>query len=84
MEVGDKSLKVQKASVGMTQVAGVEMGVNAMSMLAKTTSADSEETRILQLLNMVTAEELMDDEDYEGRVCVWLIKCLANKTRNPG
>ncbi|KAF6840366.1 u2 snrnp auxilliary factor [Colletotrichum musicola] len=65
MDLGDKKLKVQKASVGVTQVAGVEMGVAAMSMLAGTTSTDSEETRVLQLLNMVTPEELMDNDDYE-------------------
>ncbi|KAI3395905.1 hypothetical protein diail_690 [Diaporthe ilicicola] len=65
MELGENHLKVRKASIGITQVAGVEMGVNAMSMLAGTTSTDSEVTRILQLLNMVTPEELMDNEDYE-------------------
>lgn len=66
MELGDKKLKVQKASIGISQVAGVEMGVNAMAMLAGTTSTDSEVTRVLQLLNMVTPEELMDNDDYEG------------------
>ncbi|KAK7702805.1 hypothetical protein SLS64_009415 [Diaporthe eres] len=65
MELGENHLKVRKASIGITQVAGVEMGVNAMSMLAGTTSTDSEVTRILQLLNMVTPEELMDNDDYE-------------------
>ena len=68
MELGDKRLKVEKASIGITQVAGIEMGVNAMSMLAGTTSSDAEESRVLQLLNMVTPEELMDNDDYEGRV----------------
>ncbi|KAI1466613.1 uncharacterized protein F4812DRAFT_432189, partial [Daldinia caldariorum] len=65
MLIGDKNLKVKKASVGITQVAGVEMGVNAMSMLAGTTASDSEESRVLQLLNMVTPEELMDNDDYQ-------------------
>jgi splicing factor U2AF 65 kDa subunit len=67
MELGDKLLKVERASIGMTQAAGLEMGVNAMSMLAGTTSKDLEETSVLQLLNMVTAEELIDQEDYEGK-----------------
>ena len=67
MKIGDKELKVRKASIGITQVAGVEMGVNAMSMLAGTTSTDSEETRVLQLLNMVTPDELMDNDDYDGK-----------------
>ena len=66
MELGDRNLKVRRASVGVQQASGLEMGVNAMSMLAGTTSQELEEGRVLQLLNMVTAEELMDNEDYEG------------------
>ncbi len=66
MELGDKHLKVQRASIGNTQVSGLEMGVNAMSMLAGTTSQGLDEGRVLQLLNMVTPEELIDNEDYEG------------------
>jgi splicing factor U2AF subunit len=63
--LGDQSLKVTRASVGTTQASGLEMGVNAMSMLAGTTSSDLEQGRVLQLLNMVTAEELMDNDEYE-------------------
>ena len=69
MELGDKHLKVQRASIGATQASGLEMGVNAMSMLAGTTSNDLEEGRVLQLLNMVTPEELIDNADYEGMFC---------------
>ncbi|KAI2638029.1 hypothetical protein GGS21DRAFT_509306 [Xylaria nigripes] len=66
MVIGEKNLKVQKASIGITQVSGVEMGVNAMSMLAGTTaSSDAEMSRVVQLLNMVTPEELLDNDDYE-------------------
>ncbi|KAK4458589.1 hypothetical protein QBC42DRAFT_20695 [Cladorrhinum samala] len=64
MTLGDKALKVKKASIGITQVAG-EMGVNAMSMLAGTTSTEADSSRVLQLLNMVTPDELMDNTDYE-------------------
>ena len=64
--MGAKSLKVQRASIGVTQASGLEMGVNAMSMLAGTTSDNLDEGRVLQLLNMVTPEELIDNEDYEG------------------
>lgn len=78
MELGENHLKVRKASIGITQVAGVEMGVNAMSMLAGTTSTDSEVTRILQLLNMVTPEELMDNDDYEGMWNFGLCKQLTH------
>lgn len=83
MELGDRHLKVRKASIGITQVSGVEMGVNAMSMLAGTTSTDSEVTRVLQLLNMVTPEELMDNDDYEGETFLIpipksrLVSCLC-------
>lgn len=66
MELGDKHLRVQRASIGVTQASGLEMGVNAMSMLAGTTSTDLEEGRVLQLLNMVTPEELIDNQEYEG------------------
>lgn len=67
MVIGEKNLKVRKASIGITQVSGVEMGVNAMSMLAGTTaSGDSEISRVVQLLNMVAPEELLDNDDYEG------------------
>lgn len=72
MELGDKHLKVQRASIGNTQVSGLEMGVNAMSMLAGTTSQGLEEGRVLQLLNMVTPEELIDNEDYEGKLLQFL------------
>lgn len=65
MMLGEKALKVQKASIGITQVAG-ELSVNAMSMLAGTTPSDNDAGRVLQLLNMVTADELMDNDDYEG------------------
>ncbi|KAK1758258.1 hypothetical protein QBC47DRAFT_374107 [Echria macrotheca] len=64
MQLGEQFLRVQKASIGITQVAG-EMGVAAMSMLAGTTAPDTDVSRVLQLLNMVTAEELMDNDDYE-------------------
>ena len=66
MELGAKHLRVQRASIGVAQASGLEMGVNAMSMLAGTTSDNLDEGRVLQLLNMVTPEELIDNEDYEG------------------
>lgn len=67
MELGDKHLKAQRASVGNTQSSGTgELSVNAMSLLAGTTSDGLEQGRVLQLLNMVTAEELIDNEEYEG------------------
>ena len=67
IELGEAHLKVQRASVGVTQAAGLDQGVNAMSLLAATAAPDLEEGRVLQLLNMVTPEELIDNEDYEGK-----------------
>jgi hypothetical protein len=67
MELGDRHLKIQRASIGIKQAPGLEMGVNAMSMLAGTTSQDLEEGRVLQLLNMVTPEELIDNDEYDGK-----------------
>ncbi|KAK2590347.1 hypothetical protein QQS21_011973 [Conoideocrella luteorostrata] len=65
MSVGDKKLKVVKASIGPTQVANFDVGITAISGLASQTSNDAEKGRVLQLLNMVTPEELMDNEEYE-------------------
>ncbi len=79
MELGNQHLKVQRASVGLQQASGLEMGVNAMSMLAGTTSPELEQGRVLQLLNMVTAEELMDNEEYEGEL--QLISLLATTAK---
>lgn len=71
MELGDQHIKVIRASIGIQQAAGLEMSVNAMSMLAGTVSTDLEKGRVLQLMNMVTAEELMDGSEYEGKfLCV--------------
>ena len=66
MELGEQLLKVARASIGIQQASGLEMGVNAMSMLAGTTSDSPDQGRVLQLLNMTTAEELMKDGEYEG------------------
>jgi len=65
MDLAGNSIKVTRASIGFTQAAGLEMGVNAMSMFAGTTSDDMGDGRVLQLLNMVTPEELIDNDDYE-------------------
>lgn len=66
MELGDDHLKVERASVGLQQAQDLQMNVGAMSILAGTNSSDLEKGRVLELMNMVTIEELMDDEEYEG------------------
>lgn len=67
MDIADHKLKASLVSIGFKQASGMEMGVNAMSMFAGTQSSDLDEGRVLQLLNMVTAEELTNNEEYEGR-----------------
>lgn len=66
MDVGGKKLRVFKASIGPAQVANFDVGVAAISSLAAQAGTNTEQSRILQLLNMVTAEELMDNDEYEG------------------
>ncbi|QPH00888.1 hypothetical protein C2857_004972 [Epichloe festucae Fl1] len=65
MDVGGKKLTVKKASIGSTQVANFDVGITAISGLASQASTDAEKGRVLQLLNMVTPEELLDNEEYE-------------------
>ena len=79
MEIADNTLRVRRASIGMKQAAGVEMGVNAMAMMAGTTSVDLEASRVLQLLNMVTADELLDPEEYDGKLYLVFFSALADR-----
>ncbi|KAK5079218.1 hypothetical protein LTR64_002363 [Lithohypha guttulata] len=65
MDIGDNKLKTNFASIGVKQAIGMEMGAQAMSAFAGTQAADSQEGRVVQLLNMVTAEELIDNDEYE-------------------
>ncbi|KAL6868556.1 hypothetical protein J3F83DRAFT_737566 [Trichoderma novae-zelandiae] len=65
MDVAGKKLKVTKASIGPTQVANFDVGITAISGLASQKSNDIERSTVIQLLNMVTPEELLDSDDYE-------------------
>lgn len=65
MDVGGKKLKVVKASIGPTQVANFDVGITAISGLASQSANETEASRVLQLLNMVTEDELHDNDDYE-------------------
>lgn len=77
MELGDRYLVVQRASLGANPMkAGMNgqtmadfgpgsVPVTAPSILAAAASdASSQATRVLQMLNMVAVEELIGDEDY--------------------
>ncbi|CAF3286300.1 unnamed protein product [Rotaria socialis] len=64
MQLGDKKLIVQLASVGAKNMIGgagsIGVQLPGVNLLAPTVS-----TEVLCLLNMVTEEELRDDEEYE-------------------
>ncbi|TPX66071.1 hypothetical protein SpCBS45565_g04719 [Spizellomyces sp. 'palustris'] len=67
MELGDKKLIVQRASVGASKM-GMGMGIlPPLLPTAVLTGAAGpiEPTTVLLLLNMVTADELVNDEDYQ-------------------
>lgn len=67
MEIGDAHVKVKRASIGAQQVAAIDMNVNAVAMLAGTVSGDASKGRVLQLMNMVTLDDLINDLDYNGK-----------------
>ena len=68
--LGDTNLKVTRATVGVKQAVGFDGGVGAMTMLAGSTATDQQEkSRVVCLLNMVTHDELLDNEEYEGKHC---------------
>lgn len=67
MEIGDNKLKTNLASIGAKQAMGMEMGAQAMSAFAGTQATEAQEGRVVQLLNMVTAEELIDNDEYDGK-----------------
>lgn len=67
MQLGDKKLIVQRASVGAKntnmggQVAPVQIQVPGLSLVGQSGPS----TEVLCLLNMVTPDELRDEEEYE-------------------
>lgn len=66
MQLGDKKLIVQRASVGakntnVNQVAPVQIQVPGLSLVG----ASGPPTEVLCLLNMVTPDELREEDEYE-------------------
>ena len=83
MELGEKRLVVQRASVGAKQgdmhtsgggggghnnTGGASGNVSLPFVPSAVT--DEEATRVLQLMNMVTPDELEDDEEYQGNILI--------------
>jgi splicing factor U2AF subunit len=58
-------LKVKHACTGLQQ-AEIDLSTGAITMLAGATSTESEKSRVLCLMNMVTIEDLTDNAEYEG------------------
>ncbi|KAG2236550.1 hypothetical protein BDF21DRAFT_388996 [Thamnidium elegans] len=71
MELGDRKLVVQRASVGAkhgllpAEYTTGEIPVNIQDYLPVASAKEDEATRVLQLMNMVTPEELEDDDEYQ-------------------
>lgn len=75
MELGDRYLVVQRASIGAKPVAGMpgmpsaEEYQNALMgrrlAMPRALDVESVEARILLMLNMVTADDLINDQDYK-------------------
>jgi len=59
MQLGDKKLVVQRASVG-SKTMPAQLNIPGFDF-----GKEIEATNVLCLMNMVTPEELMDDEDYD-------------------
>lgn len=79
MQLGDKKLVVQRASVGarnpLIEQAMASGGVVAMTMPLpinipglNVQAGSQDTTEVLCLMNMVTKEELQDDEEYESEL----------------
>lgn len=69
MELGEKKLVVQRASVGAHKHDHTAPSTMFMPMVVK----EDDATRVVQLMNMVTPEELEDDEEYQGMCFIWML-----------
>ena len=66
MQLGDKKLIVQRASVGAKNAATINaVPVQLQVPGIQTISGPGQPTEVLCLLNMVTPDELQDEEEYE-------------------
>lgn len=67
MELGDRKLIVQRASVGSKGMPmDAAMPLSVPYTVTATGVTDQEATKVVQLMNMVTAEELEDPTEYQG------------------
>lgn len=66
MQLGEKKLIVQRASVGAKNPQTAQLAINVPGLELPQTAGPL--TEVLCLMNMVTADELGDDEEYEDIV----------------
>lgn len=66
MQLGDKKLVVQRASVGAKGANSLQAPVHVQVPGLNVTSGPGEATEVLCLMNMITPDELEDEEEYEG------------------
>jgi splicing factor U2AF subunit len=82
MQLGDRNLVVQRASVGAKQ--GLVPSEYTQDATAGTDflpvqgAGESDATRVVQLMNMVTPEELEDDEEYQGKLYIYIFGDLIH------
>ncbi|KAL6703747.1 hypothetical protein ACN47E_009128 [Coniothyrium glycines] len=66
IQLGDTKLKVSRATVGLQQDTGLDGGVSAIANLAGASAAENvEHSRVICLMNMVTQDDLINDDEYE-------------------
>jgi splicing factor U2AF subunit len=80
MELGDRYLVVQRAAIGanagkQTQYTNnsetsmsMDLSKLAPGIISAATAGEAVPTRVMQMLNMVTLEDLIDDQDYADLV----------------
>ena len=66
LPLGDILMKAQRACEGLQQGADQDMTTQTMSMLAGSNTNSMKPTSVVELLNMVTAKDLMDKNDFQG------------------
>jgi splicing factor U2AF subunit len=81
LDLGGKKLLAKRACMGVAQAAALDGGVGAISMLAGSTTDKVPETpRVLMLMNMITHDELLDRDTYEGMLHLILTGVPARLT----
>lgn len=77
MELGDRYLVVQRAAIGANAgkqgqysnnsetAMSMDLSKLAPSIISAATAGEAVPTRVMQMLNMVTMDDLINDQDYE-------------------